>query len=103
MKRGENIQNLKPFKKGYDSRRNYKGAPKLKDIKEYIAEVANEDENMLEVVKMLFKQARKGNVRAAQEIFDRYYHKATQPVDHTTGGKELNQIKVNIYQEDVNL
>ena len=86
MSNKKSIDNLKPFKKGPDSRRNVKGRPPvLPDLKEAIARLLSEedeDTNRLEkVLNALYKKALKGDVRAAQELIDRGYGKPNQKVD----------------------
>lgn len=76
-----NPSSLKPFKKGSDERRNLKGRPKLPDLADLIIEEVG-DKGYREVITALLKQAKKGNVKAIQEILDRGYGKAPQRHDH---------------------
>lgn len=72
-----NEQNLKPFKKGFDERREGNGRKSWPDLKEAIEKNGDLDD----VLKALYKQAQKGNVKAIQEIFDRYYGKSGQKIE----------------------
>jgi len=92
-----NIENLKrgkktQFKPGQSG--NPKGRPKLPDIKEALAKILERDEDGMtaleEILRALIKKAKKGDVRAAQELFDRAYGKSKLSVDHTTGGEKIN-------------
>lgn len=68
-----------------------KGAPKLPELKEVIAEILNEEKSgttaLQAVIKALLTRATKGDVRAAQELLDRYYGKATQKTDMDIKGE----------------
>jgi hypothetical protein len=93
-----NIENLKPFKAGKDERRNYKGRPKLPDLKAAMAAVLAEEKDGMTaldaVLKALRAKATKGDVRAAQELLDRAFGRAKQSIDHTTDGEKINTIKI---------
>jgi hypothetical protein len=92
-----NSENLKPFKKGDDSRRNKAGRPKLPDLKEAIAKVMAEEKDGMTALEAILKalraKAAKGDVRAAQELLDRGYGKALQKVEqdtnHTINAKDF--------------
>lgn len=104
---GQPKEVLKPFKKG-DQRINRKGRPPvLPDLKNVIAKILSEEKNDMTgleaVIRALLIKAVKGDVRASQELLDRYYGKSTQPIDHTTAGEKINPIKINIYREDESL
>ena len=78
--------NLTPFVKGKDPRRNLKGAPpilpELKDAIRNILEQKVGDKTKLEsVLDALYNRANKGDVRAIQELFDRFYGKIKQEHD----------------------
>jgi len=78
--------NLKPFVKGNDPRRNLKGAPPvLPDLKDAIRAILSEQvggKTKLEaVLETLYARANKGDVRAIQELFDRFYGKIKQEHD----------------------
>jgi hypothetical protein len=83
-----NSENLKPFKKGDDSRRNKTGRPKLPDLKEAMAKVMAEEKDGMTALEAILKalrmKAAKGDVRAAQELLDRGYGKALQKVEQDT-------------------
>ena len=80
-------ENLKPFKSGLDKRRNYKGRPKMPDIREALDKILGEEKDgmtALEAVLMaLRKKAFAGDTRAIQELLDRAYGKAKQHIDHS--------------------
>jgi hypothetical protein len=92
-----NPENLKPFKKGDDSRRNKTGRPKLPDLKEAMAKVMAEEKDGMSALEAILKalraKAAKGDVRAAQELLDRGYGKALQKVEqdtnHTINAKDF--------------
>jgi len=84
-----NNENLKPFKKGHDPRRNLDGRPQLIDLKEAIHDEVGDD-GIRTVIKALYNKAIKGDVRAIQELLDRGYHKPTQHTDVTTNGKDIS-------------
>ena len=72
-----NDENLKPFKEGYDERRNYEGRPKgsrsLKSmLKELLSSQDPDGEWSKSVAGQLIRKAfRDGDMRAIQEIIDR--------------------------------
>ena len=75
--------NLKPFVKGNDPRRNLKGAPpilpELKDALHAILSEQVKGKTKLEMVlRSLQRRAVKGDVRAIQELLDRFYGKIKQ-------------------------
>jgi hypothetical protein len=94
-----NIENLKPFKKGKDERRNLKGAPpKLPELDALMAEVLGEENNgksaALEILAAIRTKAKKGDVRAAESLLNRGYGLPTQKVQHS--GNIVTQV---IYKE----
>jgi len=84
-------ENLKPFKKGADERRNLKGAPrKLPGLDVLLADVLGYDDGKPEesaklrkMIQKLYDKALKGNTRAANILLDRAYGKPKQLVDVT--------------------
>ena len=99
-----NIENLKPFKKGEDSRRNLKGRPKIPDISEVIAKILSEEEDgqtALEAVLISLRtKAIKGDVRAIQELLDRAYGKSKQSIDHTTAGEKITGFTLEVISKN---
>lgn len=78
--------NLKPFVKGNDPRRNLKGPPKvLPELKDALRDKLSQDDKgktkLENILDTLYKQAIKGDVRAIQEILDRFYGKAKQEIE----------------------
>jgi len=89
-----NEENLKPFKKGKDERRNLKGRPHiLPDLKEAIAKILSEETDgktaLEEILAALRLRAKKGDARAAKELLDRGFGKSQQNIDLTTKGEPL--------------
>lgn len=87
--------NLKPFKKGKDSRRNSEGRPKkIPALEELLADVLGEEKDGIEAAKAILLALRakaiKGDIRAAEVLLDRAYGKAKQPIDHTSNGNDVN-------------
>ncbi len=81
-----NPDSLKPFKKGYDARREGNGRPKkLPPIKELIEKTLGEEKNGITGVDAIFKvllsKAVKGDLKASQMLLDYYYGKATQKTE----------------------
>src|SRR5579859_7751500 len=90
-----NPQNLKPFKKGVDPRRNVKGRPKvLPPLEKLLIEVlGSEDDRKSQaqaVLNTLLARAKKGDVRAAEILLDRAYGKPKQSVDLTSNGESIH-------------
>lgn len=93
-KKATNPQNLVPFKKGEDSRRNLKGAPKkLPDLHILLADVLGEEKDGITaaeaILKALRAKATKGDIRAAEVLLERGWGKAKQSIDITSGGEPL--------------
>lgn len=86
-KKATNPQNLKPFKKGVDERRNLKGAPKKLPsldtlLPEILGDEADNNSEVKQILKAVIKRAKaKGGDRAAEIILDRAYGKAKQSID----------------------
>ena len=87
MNKNPKRENLKPFKKGHDERRNLKGAPKLPNLDELMAEVLNEKSegktSAQKILAKLVEKAEKADIRAAEVLFDRGYGRAKQAIDLT--------------------
>lgn len=75
----------KPFQKN-DPRINRKGRPVLPNLKEAVASGANIDE----MIALLVKHARKGNIGAIRELLDRGYGKPQQYVDLSNKGEQFD-------------
>lgn len=90
------IENLKPFKKGVDPRRNLKGRPpKLPELDKLLAEVLGEDKDGITaaeaMIKAMRRKAMNGDVRAFEVLFNRAFGKVKEVVEHT--GKDGEPIK----------
>jgi hypothetical protein len=83
-RKGGAPDNLKPFKKGLDERRNLKGAPPRIELKEALIKVLMETNGGITaydaVLKALRNKAIKGDVRAIELIFDRVAGKVSQNI-----------------------
>ncbi len=81
------LENLKPFKKGHDERRNMDGAPKLPEIKELMQMVLGGDSDgvtsAFKILDINRKKAEKGDLRAAEFLFNRGYGLPNQKVQHS--------------------
>lgn len=97
MNKNPKRENLKPFKKGLDNRRNLKGAPpKLPALDELMAKVMGEmGESGITAMEAILKaqraKAAKGDTRAAELLLDRAYGKpkTSMEIDHTTAGDKI--------------
>lgn len=90
-----NEENLRPFKKGEDERRNINGRPKklpkLDDLlADILGSVEDKDSEAHAILSRLVREAKSGNTKAAEIILDRAYGKAQQNIDHTTKGESIN-------------
>ena len=86
MGRKLNPQNLKPFTKGDDERRNIAGRPKITKLtdalREQLKEVALDEKTLAELIaKVLIDKALMGDVQAIKEIGDRTEGKPAQKID----------------------
>lgn len=73
MNKNPKLSNLKPFKKGQSG--NPKGAQrKLPALDKLLSDIDESD--FVAVINALFTKAKKGDVRAAEVIFDRSFGKA---------------------------
>jgi hypothetical protein len=83
VNKNPNKENLKPFKKGVDERRNLDGRPpKLPQLDVLMGIVLGEEKDGITaaeaILKALRMKASKGDVRAAEVLLDRAYGKAKQ-------------------------
>lgn len=102
-RKGGTPENLVYFKKGFDPKRNLKGAPPvLIPIKEAFEKVLNEEKDGMKAIDAVFialrNKAIKGDIRAIQEIFDRYYGKVKQDVDLNI--KEIPELPIVIIKSN---
>jgi hypothetical protein len=74
------LDNLKPFTKGPDARRNMQGSKRI-PLKEAL-ELALGEVGLDEIVKKLCELARKGDLKAIDMFMDRYYGKVAQKLEH---------------------
>jgi len=101
MANSTSLENLKPFKKGDDSRRNVNGRPKtLPDLKEALIEALGDNENgvagLEKVIRALTARALKGDVRASKLILERAYGKSKPQMDIT--GKNGAALQVSVFK-----
>lgn len=115
-------ENLKPFKKGHDSRRNLEGAPRkwisqLKDngygnseindcilvmlsmtLDELADVYKNSKATILEkgVANALRKSLEKGSLYSIETLLSRAIGKPKESIDHTTKGDSINEVKITI-------
>ncbi|MGZ5283722.1 MAG: DUF5681 domain-containing protein [Bacteroidia bacterium] len=94
------LANLKPAKKG--EVRNPKGAPQklpeLKDALENILASPTGKASELEaILRAIINKAKKGDVRAAEFILDRFYGKPKQAIDLQHGG-QINWNEIRTYE-----
>ncbi len=99
MNKNPNRENLKPFKKGPDPRRNLKGAPtKLPQLDALLDAVLGEEKDGTTAAEAILKalrlKAAKGDVRAAEVLLDRAYGKVKSVIDANIdlNGKIINVI-----------
>lgn len=81
-----NEENLKPFKKGEDERRNVNGRPKkLPKLDDLLADILGSEEDKDSeahaILQRLVTDAKSGNTKAAEIILDRAYGKSKQSID----------------------
>lgn len=99
MAKGGKIENLKPFKKGLDPRRNLKGAPhKLPELEVLLAKVLGEDKEGITaaeaILKALRMKAAKGDVRAAEVLLNRGYGKPKETVEISGELKTISETTI---------
>src|SRR5688500_10532499 len=93
----KSLKNLKPAKKG--DVRNTNGKPrKLPQLDVLLAEVLGEDKDGITaaeaILKVLRAKAAKGDIRAAEMLFDRAYGKAKQELS-IPDGVTMKQLVIN--------
>jgi len=102
VNKNPDISNLQPFKKGQSG--NPKGRPKLPDLKAAVAKILAEEKDgktaLDAILAALRAKAAKGDVRAAQELMDRGYGRASQQIDHTTQGEKITPQITVLYSGD---
>ncbi len=86
MNKNPKRENLKPFKKGKDDRRNLKGRPtKLPELDKLLIDVLGEEKDGIEAAKAVLMALRnkaiRGDVRAAEVLLERAYGKTKQNLD----------------------
>ena len=96
-RKGGAPENLKPFQKGADPRRNMKGRPKvLPPLDKLLNEVLGSDlgeKSQAEVVlDSLLARAKKGDVRAAEILLDRAYGKPKQQIENTNHNYDMTAL-----------
>lgn len=74
------MDNLKPFKKGHDERRNVTGKNKVPDIRDLIMDVIGE-QGIKDILQAMHRKALKGSEKATEIVMDRVYGKAKQAID----------------------
>ena len=88
-----NNENLTPFPKGVSGNPN--GRPrKLPKIDDLLSDILgaedDKDSEAYAILHSLVKQAKGGNVKAAEILLDRAYGKAKQSIDHTSKGESFS-------------
>jgi hypothetical protein len=104
-----NPENLKPFKKGKDERRNENGRPKndLREIKTVIADLLKQQKNNQQLVDGLMtvvvNKALKGDLKAVDMLLSYCYGKPTQRTEITGADGEKIDFKVEVLQGEKTL
>ena len=100
--------NLKPFKKGFDPRRNLSGAPKktIPEIDELLERWAGgktpEEAEINIVAKKLVEKAKNGDIDAIKFLFERIYGKVVSQIDLKSGGNVMPAPVINILPKEEN-
>jgi len=80
------LKNLKPFKKGLDPRRNVTGENRKPILDDLLAEVLTDPVKGIEAAKAILlairDKALKGDIRAAEMLFNRAYGLPKQQLEH---------------------
>jgi hypothetical protein len=121
-----NPENLKPFQKGDDPRRNLDGAPRkfITELKEHGYKAAEVNDCILVMLSMtieeladvyknpkatilektvanaLKRSLEKGSLYSIETLLSRAVGKPKESVDHTTAGERIGEIQVNIVNAD---
>lgn len=83
-----NNENLKPFKKGNDARRNIGGRPQgSKNRSTIIRELLDHNDNELAIHKAQLDKALKGDTNSYKAILDNAYGKPTPSIETENGGQ----------------
>lgn len=93
-----NSENLTPFPKGVSGNPN--GRPrKLPKIDDLLSDILGaEEDNASEayaILHSLVKQAKGGNVKAAEILLDRAYGKAKQTIDHSSSDGSMSPTPIS--------
>jgi len=97
-----NPQNLKPFKKGDDKRRNLDGRPKgkLRDIKEVISNLLTQEKNNQQLIDglmtVIVNKALKGDLKATELLLSYTYGKPTQKTEISGADGEQIGFSINV-------
>lgn len=78
------------------------GRPKMPDLKEVIAKALSSDNNgkqaIEEIIEAMQEKARKGDVKAAEFLFDRGYGKASQDIHMKQEGTQ--EVIIRVIEDD---
>jgi hypothetical protein len=96
------MDNLKPFKKGHDERRNLEGRPPvLPDLNAILAKVLSEEKNgkiaLQKLIESMYAEGCSGNTPAAKLLLERGYGMVKQETDvnlKATGVKWIEEREV---------
>ena len=96
-------ENLRPCRPG--ETHNPKGRPKkLPKLDDLMADILGEEKDGITAARAILMairvKASKGDIRAAEVLFDRGYGKTKQHTDITTNGKDINTPNVHLSDED---
>lgn len=98
MNKKPKLENLKPFKKGKDERRNLSGRPlKIPDLDKLLADVLGEEKDgktaAQDILMALRAKASRGDVRAAEVLLERAYGKVKQNLQ-LNGSLNLRELPI---------
>lgn len=78
------------------------GRPKMPDLKEVIAKALSSDKNgkqaIEEIIEAMQEKARRGDVKAAEFLFDRGYGKASQDIHMKQEGTQ--EVIIRVIEDD---